>query len=106
IQQAHRYGLSIIVDFHHYEALMTSPDAHADRFVEIWRQVAAHFAAEPTTSVYFELLNEPQTNLDPKRLNALHLRAIEAIRRTNPTRVLLLDSYFWASAEYLGALEF
>lgn len=105
VQQAHRYGLGIILDFHHYEEMMTDPEAHADRFVELWRQVAAYFANEPET-VYFELLNEPCNALQPALLNRLHARAIEAIRRTNPTRTLILDSYFWAAAEYLSALEF
>lgn len=105
VQQARRHGLAIIIDFHHYEELMTAPDAHADRFVEIWRQVAEHFASA-APEVLFELLNEPYLALDPDRLNRLHARAVAAIRASNPTRTLILDSYAWAAAEQLGKLEF
>lgn len=105
VQQARRHGLAIIIDFHHYEELMTDPDAHADRFVEIWRQVAEHFASAGP-EVFFELLNEPTLALDPDRLNRVHARAVAAIRASNPTRTLILDSYFWAAAEQLDKLEF
>jgi endoglucanase len=104
IQQALANGLSVIVDLHHYGELMKEPDRHADRFVELWRQIAARYRTQPE-QVVFELLNEPSEALDPKRWNALLARAVTAVRDSNPTRVLIIDSYFWASAEYLDELE-
>jgi endoglucanase len=104
IDQASARGLSVIVDFHHYEEMATEPDAHADRFVGIWRQVAARYAGRPDT-VAFELLNEPNEELTPDRWNKLVRRSVEAIRATNPHRWLIVDSYFWAAPDRLANLD-
>ena len=104
IQQALGNDLSVIIDLHHYVELMKQPDQHADRFVELWRQIARRYRDLPERAV-FELLNEPSEALDGKRWNALLARAIAAVRETNPTRTLIIDSYFWASAEWLDELE-
>lgn len=104
VEQAAANGLSIIIDLHHYEELMTKPAEHADRLVAIWKQVAEHYKNRPA-SVAFELINEPCKELKSALLNPLQQRAIAAIRATNPTRLIIADSYFWAGADYLKELE-
>jgi len=104
VDQAHRFGLGLILDMHHYEEMMEDPKAHGDRFVALWEQLAEHYAEQPP-SIAFELLNEPTKNLEPELLNQLTIRAIAAIRKTNPTRTIIADSYFWSAAKYLDALE-
>lgn len=104
IDQATSRGLSIIVDLHHYEELMKDPDANADRFVGLWAQIAERYKGRPA-SVAFELANEPCDKLTPEKLNPLHARALEVVRKSNPTRVVIVDSYFWAGADYLKKLE-
>ena len=104
VQRALANQLSVIVDLHHYDELMKQPDQHADRFVGLWRQIATRYRTEPQ-QVVFELLNEPHDELDPKRWNALLARALAVVRESNPTRIVIADSYFWASAEYLDELE-
>ncbi|HET9934164.1 MAG TPA: glycoside hydrolase family 5 protein [Polyangiaceae bacterium] len=104
IEQARENGLSIIIDLHHYQELMKNPEAHADRLVALWRQVAEHFKDAPPT-VAFELINEPCDKLTPEYLNPLTARALAAVRASNPTRIVIADSYFWASADQLKNLS-
>jgi endoglucanase len=104
IAEARKNKLAIIVDFHHYEDLMKQPDAHAERFLGIWRQIAERYKNQPE-SVLFEILNEPNSELDAKRWNQLAARAISAVRETNPGRILIVDSYFWGAAKELKNLE-
>ncbi|MEI9952922.1 MAG: cellulase family glycosylhydrolase [Pseudomonadota bacterium] len=87
-------GLSIIIDLHHYEELMKKPAQHADRLVGIWKQVAERYKSRPA-SVAFELINEPSNELKSVLLNPIQQRAIAAIRSTNPTRLIIANSYFW-----------
>lgn len=104
VEQALRRNLSIIVDLHHYEELMDAPDAHTDRFLGLWEQISQRYANRPP-EVLFEVLNEPCKQLDPVRYNALLERVIPLIRQTNPERLLIIDSYFWAAATYLTSLK-
>jgi len=104
IDQATARGLSIIVDMHHYAELTEQPDAHAQRFLGLWRQIAARYATRPPT-VAFELLNEPCKALDPGRWNALAKQAIAVVRESNPDRIVIVDSYFWSASDYLARLE-
>jgi endoglucanase len=104
IQQALSRKLAIIVDLHHYEALMESPDAHRARAVAIWEQVATRYAGQPA-EVLFELVNEPCKKLDPAKNNELARELIATIRRSNPSRTLIVDSYFWAAADQLSSLD-
>jgi endoglucanase len=104
IAQALGQGLPVILDLHHYMEIMEDPDSHTDRFAGLWQQIAKRYANQPET-VLFELLNEPNKNLNPVKLNALYKKVIPIVRASNPTRVIMVDSYFWANTNYLRALE-
>jgi len=104
IAEALSRKLAIIVDLHHYEELMEAPEAHHERALAIWTHVAQRYATQPP-DVLFELLNEPCKKLEPAKNNRLARDLITAIRKTNPTRTLIVDSYFWAAADQLGQLD-
>jgi len=104
IAQAQSQGLSVILDVHHFNELTDDPDAQTERFLGLWKQIAERYASQPETLI-FELLNEPCKNLNPVKLNALHKRAIATVRASNPTRIIMVDSYFWANTNYLRTLE-
>jgi endoglucanase len=104
LDQAASRGLSVIIDLHHYEELMKKPAQHAERVVGIWKQVAERYKGRPP-SVAFELINEPCNELKSALLNPIQRRAIAAIRATNPTRLIIANSYFWAGADYLKELD-
>lgn len=91
IAQAQRSGLPIILDVHHYQALMDDPVRHGPRFIALWQQIAKRYADEPNT-VLFELLNEPSGAFDedPTLWNELLAETIEAIRCRNPRRPIIV----------------
>jgi endoglucanase len=102
LDQAAAANLAVVVDMHHYDELASDVAAHRDRFVALWTQVAARYQGRPDT-VAFELLNEPNGQLDTT-WNDVVLPAIQAIRATNPRRLLIVDSVFWADPTKLSLL--
>ncbi len=102
LNQATAANLAVVVDMHHYDELASDVAAHRDRFVALWTQIAARYQGRPDT-VAFELLNEPNGQLDTT-WNDVMLPAIQAIRATNPRRLLIVDSVFWADPTRLSAL--
>lgn len=103
VRQAHRHQLAIVLNVHHYNELMADPTAHRDRFLKLWEQIAARYAAE-SDEVYFELLNEPTDKLDADSWNALLAETIARIRPTNPTRPLIIGAVDWNSVAALDKL--
>ena len=63
-----------------------------DRFVALWEAVERRFAHRP--GVAFELLNEVR-DVDPALWNALAARTVEALRRLNPARWLVVGPTRW-----------
>jgi endoglucanase len=105
IDQALSHNLSIIVDLHHYDEMMKVPDEHSDRFLAIWKQIAEHYKSRPKT-VAFELINEPNGDqLKGATLNRVLNDGLKVVRATNPDRIVIVDPWFWASAEHLNELD-
>jgi endoglucanase len=102
VVQAKKNGLNAILDYHNDDALMKDPDGQGERFVAIWRQVAAHYQAEPP-SILFELLNEPN-KMDVPHWNKLLVQALAVIRPTNPTRAVVVGPTVWNSPGMLPTL--
>ncbi len=91
--------LSVILDFQNYDELMTDPSGNMDRFLGIWRQLADHYRDYPP-QVMFELVNEPHDQLNSPPWNDYARRALDIIRSSNPTRLVIVDGP--ASAYYAG----
>jgi endoglucanase len=100
IDQALANGLAVVVDFHHYVELMKAPDEHRARFVSLWRQIAERYRARPQ-AVAFELLNEPTDQLTADKWNAILAETLRVVRASNPTRTVVVEGVFWASAQNL-----
>jgi endoglucanase len=104
IDQALANKLAIIVDVHHFEEIHKDPHANKAKLYAFWQQIGARYAKRPP-EVAFEILNEPNGALEPKILNEVTREALKTIRKTNPTRLVFADPYFWASAERLAELD-
>jgi len=102
LDQAAAANLAVVVDMHAYDDLATNVAGQRDRFAALWTQIAARYQGRPDT-VAFELLNEPNGQLDTN-WNDVMLPAIRAIRATNPRRLLIVDSVFWADPTKLSTL--
>ena len=103
VKQATDRGLAIIVDFHHYDELMTAPAANVERFLGIWKNVAAAFKDTPE-SVFFELHNEPNGAIEPL-WNDYAARALAVVRASNPNRAVIVGPNGWNSAWRLPELK-
>jgi endoglucanase len=102
LDQATAAGLGVIVDLHAYDELASDPSGHRERFLALWSQIANRYRDRPDT-VAFELLNEPNTQLD-SAWNDVVAAAISTVRTTNPRRLLVVDTVFWADPSRLSSL--
>lgn len=93
INQATQRGLNIVVNIHHYEGLDDQPTLNVDRWVGIWEQIAERYKNQ-SDKVYFEIYNEPHNELN-KYWNDYLLKGIAAIRKSNPTRPIILGGINW-----------
>jgi len=97
IDQALSNDLAVIVDLHHYQAMMQAPKAHADRLIGLWRTIATRYKGLPRAVVY-EILNEPQNKLTAEIWNPILAQAVAAIRQIDPDRLIIVEGAHWASA--------
>ncbi|HBX69541.1 MAG TPA: endoglucanase [Chloroflexi bacterium] len=104
IEQAFDNDLAVIINVHHFDAIMQMPEIQAERLTEMWRQIAVHYQDYPDT-LYFEILNEPNEKLDSAAWNQIFPQALAAIRETNPKRYVIIGPDQWNSVDRLGALE-
>lgn len=102
LNQATAANLAVVIEMHAYDELAANVAAHRDRFTALWMQIASRYQARPDT-VAFELLNEPNGQLDTT-WNDVMLPAIRAVRVHNPRRLIIIDSVFWADPTKLSVL--
>jgi endoglucanase len=104
IEQAFANDLAVIINVHHYEAIMQTPVEQSTRLAEIWRQIAFHYQEYPDT-LYFEILNEPNDKLNSDLWNKIFPESLAAIRETNPERYVIIGPDQWNSVDRLNTLE-
>ena len=90
-----------ILRSHHFNArekpLWTEPAAQ-EGFLSLWRQLSLRLARRPLDQVAYEIMNEPVAD-DPGDWNRLLARAVKAVRKREPRRVVVIGSNRWLSAE-------
>jgi endoglucanase len=96
--------LAIILDFHHYDEMMNDPRGHRERYLAIWQQVAGHYKDSPP-GVLFELLNEPNNQLNASLWNEYLAEALRLIRETNPGRDVIIGAANLNAYDSLPSLE-
>ncbi len=104
VDTALKYDLHIIVNMHHHEALFETPAAQKERFLSQWFQIADYFKDYPD-ELLFEVLNEPHGNISPALWNEYFADALTEIRKTNPTRVVLLGVAEYGGLGGIGNLK-
>lgn len=97
-------GLAVIIDMHDYNALYADPETHGPRATEIWRQIAEHYSDAPPELI-FEPVNEPRDALSGIVWEALAGDLVRAIRKSNPTRTIILGGDNWSSLYGLTRLH-
>jgi endoglucanase len=104
VEQALANKLNIILNVHHYDEMDARPDEQLPRFVSLWEQIADHYKDSPD-AVYFELDNEPHDKLNEAKWNETIPKLLAAVRKTNPTRPVIVGPAQWNGTRALGKLE-
>ena len=97
-------GLTVILDEHDFNACGQDLATCEPRLTAFWRQIAAHYANAPGKLV-FEILNEPNGQLDDEAWNRLLAIELAQIRSTNRTRTVIVGPASWNSPQHLEALR-
>jgi endoglucanase len=95
-------GLNVIIDEHDYSACGRDVVACRPKLMAFWTQVAAHYKDAPN-KVMFEILNEPNESTN-EVWNEVHAEALAIIRKTNPTRNVIIGPAFWNNVNWLDRL--
>ncbi len=104
VEKALAAGLVAILDLHEYNAMGSDPAAHRGKFLAFWGQMSSEFAAAPPT-VLFEILNEPNRQLTEELWNDYFREALAVIRKSNPTRAVLIGPAHYNSVDALSLLQ-
>jgi len=104
VREAQKAGLGIILDEHDFDSCSDDLDLCRAKLPAFWRQVAPRYAHAPR-KVAFELLNEPHAKLDAANWNALFADLLSIVRKTNPTRIVVVGPTSWNSFKELPNLK-
>jgi len=104
VRHAQKAGLGVILDEHDFNVCSNDVDACRNKLLDFWRQVAPRYKKAPR-SVAFELLNEPHDRLNGEVWNTLLAQALNVVRQTNPTRIVVVGPTHWNSLNDLPLLK-
>lgn len=97
-------GLKVILNSHHFQPIHKDPLAVQPWHTAVWSQVAPRFRDYPTDRLWFELENEPHDKFDDRNLRAVLDPALAAVRKSNPTRPVIIGGQSWSGIDSLATL--
>jgi endoglucanase len=103
VDEALKQGLNIVLDEHDYERCPDDTARCRQLVLAFWSQVAEHYRNAPD-KVMFEILNEPNRAMD-RVWNSILAEALAVIRKTNPTRNVVIGPAFWNNISHLPELR-
>jgi endoglucanase len=104
VQSALTNGLTVILDEHDYNRLGKDAAGLSPKLLAFWQQVAERYRGAPA-DVLFEILNEPNGQLTVPLWHSLLKDALATIRKSNPTRNVVIGPAGWNSVAGLQSLE-
>lgn len=104
VAEAQKNHLTLILDLHHFEAIMQDPKGNEACLLAIWKQLATRYKDEPD-SLVFELLNEPQDNLDAATWNTILADTVKTIRQIDTKHYLIVGGANYNSIDALSDLK-
>ena len=106
VDDARKVGLNVILNSHHFEELHKDPnDANIAKLAGMWTQIASAFADQPESNLWFEVENEPHDKFNDSNLLKVLSPALAEIRKSNPTRPVIIGGEFWSGINSLKTLK-
>lgn len=103
VKEALSNDLAVVINIHHFNELISDPEANHDKLLSIWNQVAERYK-DQSDDVFFELLNEPNGSMANIYWNKYAAELIALIRKSNPDRTLIVGPGDWNSPRALNGL--
>jgi endoglucanase len=97
-------NLIVILDEHNFTGCGQDAEGCRTKLLAFWTQVAEHYKDAPP-AVIFEILNEPNGKLTPELWNSYLLEALAIIRKSNPTRNVIIGPGLWNGFRALDQLK-
>lgn len=97
-------GLDVVLNIHHYEEMASDPWGNKDRLLGLWIQIAQHYKDYPST-VVFELLNEPNDQLNAALWNEYLSAGLRIVRESNPVRDVVVGPVYWNAYDWISTLD-
>jgi endoglucanase len=104
MRNAERARLGVLVDEHDFDQCSEDVAMCRVKLGAFWEQVAPRYAKAPR-NVAFEILNEPHAKLDAANWNSLFAEMLALVRKTNPTRIVVVGPTSWNSLKELPTLK-
>ncbi|WP_291125305.1 cellulase family glycosylhydrolase [Dysgonomonas sp. UBA7698] len=104
VDKALAKNMSVIINMHHHEKLLTDPYGQKSRFLAQWGQIAEYFK-NYSDKLVFEILNEPTGGITPAIWNNLLADGLKKIRESNPNRVVLIGTALGGHIDALKELK-
>lgn len=104
VDEALAADLKVILDSHHFDPIHNDPLAVQPWHTAVWGQIATRFKDYPTERLWFELENEPHDKFDDSNLRAALDPALAVVRKTNPTRAVIIGGQKWSGIDSLATL--
>lgn len=105
VNEALSQHLTLIIDLHNFMQIMDNPEDNKECLIDIWKQLAARYKSYPDDALVFELLNEPQNNLDSSTWNDMLSDTVKAIRIVDKNRFLIVGGANYNSIDSLNTLR-
>ena len=97
-------GLNVILDMHNFYEIMENPSENKELFLKLWSQISERYKDYPENLVY-ELLNEPQGNLELDIWNNLLSEGVSAIRKFDKKKFIVIGGCKYNSYEELLKID-
>src|SRR5262249_54964862 len=97
-------GLNVILDEHDFDACSKDAAVCRTKLASFWRQVAPRYR-HIDNRVLFEILNEPHGAVTIEGWNQLLAEMLALIRKSNPTRNVIIGPGDYNNYDYLDELR-
>jgi len=105
IAKALSQGLAVIIDVHpsdDYKHQLATSDSAAERFINVWGQIAGYYSKQNPDMVFFEVLNEPEVGV--YRWAGLQQSVIGVIRHAAPAHTMIVTCGEYSNPDDLARM--